>query len=218
MSAEAKIDKLIEEFGGVGDFLEKHIKNPVKKLYNNTLQTGRDELIKNDLLEPKRSDFQGNRAIFKDDEIILSPKVMGDAAAMKAIPYAFRSSEGFDMPSIIKAQQKTLAHVNDYVTDQNKMKESEDILSAMMKKPVRFSDEYKNEDTTKEGIGALSNSFFDQQINAQRYNGDMSRSSVLNKIQGNILHADKLSPLQQRELFNSKDFEKLNDSLPFDTI
>ena len=211
---EYKVEKLIEEN------IFKDIKYKVEDSYDAAVDAVRGKAIQHDMIEPRhdmdQDDFKNEKAIHKDDEIILSPTVQSDEALMKGIPELIKHKRD-NIWAQAKAHDKVDEHMDDNIRDVGAMHEKEDILSAMMGKPVRFSKSlYSN--TVPESINAKYRSAADQQNNAMQLNKDMAGSDIIEKANINLLHSDKLSPLQRRILFNSNSDAADYESLPFDMI
>ncbi len=194
MSVSKKIDILIE--GGIIDSIGKFAKD---KYYD----------FKG---EPSLGDFikSGNSYVEKDGEMILNPKAYGGNLASQENAMFHKAWGGEDKNpySGVKAVTKVRDELQGITDDPSVAKEQTDILSAMMKQPVRFSERFTEKGSREpmQSIGVA-----EQDINskgnelAQRIQNSSEMHHLGNKGSAAIMSQDKLDSLDQHQLYRGDD-------------
>ncbi len=185
MNVNQKIDKLLEERSLVDTISKK-----AKGMYYN---------IKG---EPGINDFQGKNRDFidKGDEVILSPSTYGKNVAMLEPKEMMDAMGGNDRTqyNMVDALSKVRSGLWDKAHDPSIAKENEDILSAMMGQPVRYSDRFHDKDFNEpyKGIAAGENENLNigTAIN-EKIQNNSNMHHLTNKLQAATMNSDKLDSL-----------------------
>ena len=160
--------------------------------------------------EPGLNDFRGKNKDFidKGDEIILSPTTHTRGLAPMLPSYTNEALGGKDrtLGNLINATQEAQSKLWDKTKDPSIAKEQEEILSAMMEQPVRYSERFYDKDFN-EPMKSLSQVQMKDAWKSINLAEKLEKSSEIhhlnNKLKAATMNIDELTPQERMNMYNA---------------